>query len=133
MPNWGRAYSERAVVWKELGEDEKAAQDLAKANEVADSQDPEGMNTTAWVLATTKSEENRNGKRALELAKKACEATGYEVGIFIDTLAAAYAETGEFDEAIKWAKEALKKSPPAYKEELEQHLKSFEAGEPWRE
>lgn len=41
IPNWDRAYSERAVVWKELGEDEKAAPDLAKAIEVADSQDPQ--------------------------------------------------------------------------------------------
>ena len=43
----------------------------------------------------------RNGKKAVEYATKACELTGWKVGFSLDNLAAAHAESGNFEEAVK--------------------------------
>ena len=43
-----------------------------------------------------------NGKQAVEYANKACDLTGWKNANYLSTLAAAYAEVGNFDEATKW-------------------------------
>ena len=58
-------------------------------------------NNLAWILATNKQGELRNGKEALRLAKGVCDATGNKIAHFLGTLAAANAETGNFEEARK--------------------------------
>lgn len=61
----------------------------------------------ARVLATAPDEKIRDGKRALEAATIACKATKYRDGKCLEALAAAYAELGQFDEAIKYQSKAL--------------------------
>ncbi|GAH67769.1 unnamed protein product, partial [marine sediment metagenome] len=63
----------------------------------------EKVNNLAWLLATAPQADLRDGARALPLAKGVCESTGYNNPRFLDTLAAAYAETGQFEEAIQTA------------------------------
>jgi len=67
---------------------------------------PELLNNYAWLLATHRDVEIRSGHLAIELAEHACELTKYEVPLFVGTLAAAYAEVGRFEEAIKTAQKA---------------------------
>ena len=62
-------------------------------------------NNIAWILATAPDARVRNGEEALRLARLAVE-SGAE-GVTIDTLAAAYAEVGLFDEAIAEQKRAI--------------------------
>jgi serine/threonine protein kinase/tetratricopeptide (TPR) repeat protein len=65
------------------------------------------LNSLAWKLATDPSDGKRNGKKALRLAAAACEQDGFRTPAYLDTLAAAHAEVGEFDAAVKREIEAL--------------------------
>ncbi|MBX9790765.1 MAG: tetratricopeptide repeat protein [Pirellulales bacterium] len=60
-------------------------------------------NALAWHLATSQALTARDGRRAIELALQACRATHHRNAAYLDTLAAAYAEAGQFDEAIQVA------------------------------
>ena len=73
---------------------------------LAIDKDPLAYGMKAIVLAACPDARIRDGKKALEFAKKACELGNY--GSFgLQALAEAYAENGQFDEAIRWQKKAL--------------------------
>jgi tetratricopeptide (TPR) repeat protein len=56
--------------------------------------------TIAWLQATCPEDSFRNGKAAVEAARRACDLTQWKDYDLINTLAAAYAEAGDFDRAI---------------------------------
>jgi hypothetical protein len=58
-------------------------------------------------LATCPEERHRDGKRAVEAAKRACELTGLTSAEILDTLAAAYAESGDFPKAVEYQEKAI--------------------------
>jgi len=95
--------------------------------------DPGTLNNLAWVLATSPEEKLRDGKRAVTLAAEACELTDYKAAHILSTLAAAYAETGDFQAAIKWVEKGVEVAKAEEKEPLGKELKSYRAGKPWRE
>ena len=77
----------------------------------------------------------RDGKKAVENAAKACELTSWKGAYYLATLAGAYAEAGNFDDAVKWQKRALE-SAQYQKEEgdqARQRLKLFEDRKPCRD
>jgi tetratricopeptide (TPR) repeat protein len=61
----------------------------------------------ARLLATCPDDKIRDGKRAIEYAATACERTGWGDPFCVDTLAAAYADAGQFEEAIRYQTRAL--------------------------
>jgi len=61
------------------------------------------INKLAWLLATSENPKYRNSIRAVELAERGCKLTAYKDLRLLDTLAAAYAEAGRFDEAVRTA------------------------------
>ncbi len=91
------------------------------------------LNNLAWVLATSTIDELRDGKRAIELAERACELTEYKAAHILSTLAAGYAETGDYDKAIEWSTKAVELGEGEVKQQLAAELESYRQKKPWRE
>jgi hypothetical protein len=86
----------------------KFAEALQESREVVRlyPNDAHALNNLAWRLATIPKLELRNGKEAVQFASKAVELTGQQQPICIRTLAAAYAQDGQFAKAVEMAKKA---------------------------
>lgn len=133
--NWA-IYRSRADTYLTIGKQREAIADYNAALKL----DPENsgiLNNLAWVLATSPDEQLRDAKRAIELALKACEVTEYSQPHILSTLAAGYAEQGDFQTAIRWSKKAVETAAgpenAEMRENLEKELASYQAGNPWRE
>ena len=88
----------------------------------------------AWFYATCQNGSFRNGKQAVKDAKAACSIMIWRDENMIDTLAAAYAETGDFNSAVQYAAQALaiKDISPADSKRIQRHLESFQQSKPIR-
>jgi tetratricopeptide (TPR) repeat protein len=89
----------------------------------------------AWLLAVCPHDDVRDGVKAVELAQRACAVTGYKSPVLLNTLAAAYAEIGDFSKAIATATKALSLVEPqdaAQAQWIAQNLEHFRAGKPCR-
>jgi tetratricopeptide (TPR) repeat protein len=93
----------------------------------------------AWALATVPVDELRNGTKALELAKRSISMIEGQPGPGpLDTLAAAYAETGDFTPAARYERTVLEtlqaqNLPDSTLAPFREHLEAFEAGRPIRD
>lgn len=96
----------RAECWAALSASGRALADYAEAERV-DPADFATLNSYSWFLSTSSDSHYRNARRALELARQACELTGYRNHLCLDTLAAACAEGGDFPGAVRWITTAL--------------------------
>lgn len=138
-PSDWQALRLRGDIQLALGSHAQAIEDYNAAieNISKDEDDYSGvLNNLSWVLSTSPDDSVRNGTRALELALKACELTKYSEPHILSTLAAAYAEAQQFDKAKEWATKAVelgRQESHGQIEQLEQELKSYEEGKPWRE
>jgi tetratricopeptide (TPR) repeat protein len=68
---------------------------------------PPALDGLAWILATDPNPAFRNGAEAVRLAGRACELTATGDSQYLGTLAAAYAEAGDFDRAVTTARQAV--------------------------
>ncbi len=95
------------------------------------------QNILAWLLATSSQASLRDGNRAVELAERANRLTGGENPNILSTLAAAYAEAGQFNEALASVRRAMELAREAGQQDMVQQLdgalKLYEAGQPFRE
>jgi serine/threonine protein kinase len=88
----------------------------------------------AWVLAAGP-DGVRDRRRAVEHATRACELGGWKIAQMIDTLAAAHAEAGDFDQAVAYQRKALE-FPDLQEEKRErwqERLRLYEQKQPYRD
>lgn len=95
--------------------------------------DPVLHNNKSWLLATCPDAEIRNGKLAVEHGRKACELSGWAFPEYVDTLAAACAEAGDFEEAVRWQQKAIDEAAPQYQQQFAERLALYQSGQPYRE
>ena len=122
----------RADAYLGVGDHAAAIADFEQCLK-SNPQDAGVLNNFAWVLATSPEDSLRDGKRAVEMATKACELTEHKLPHILSTLAAAYAETGDFDAARKWSQQAVDMEDPEHGEQLKKELASYVEKKPWRE
>ena len=98
---------------------------------------PQALISLAWVLAVDPSDRIRNGPGAVTLAERACQLTKFQDPPFLGTLAAAYAEAGRFEDAIRTAEKARDLARDAGNKKLvernQQLLEMYRAGKPFHE
>ena len=94
------------------------------------------LNRVAWILATSTADGLRDGARARGLAERAVQATQGSDPESLDTLAAAQAETGRFDEAVQTMRRALDRARAGRSElvpEFEARLAMYQRREAFRQ
>ncbi|WP_145388388.1 tetratricopeptide repeat protein [Stieleria neptunia] len=111
-----------------LGQYERARETMLAAVELA-PEDLVVLNNVAWRMATSPAAEFRNADLALDLATKVCDATDWKNWQYVDTLAAAYAADGNFDEAVRWQERSIEL---AFDPSLKERLSLYESHEPFR-
>jgi tetratricopeptide (TPR) repeat protein len=81
-----------------------------------------------------------NGRRilkargqALAHAKRAVELAGNDNAGLLDSLSAAYAELGDFEEAVRWQRKAVQIASDEIKDQLAAHLELYKQGQPYRD
>jgi len=118
------------------GQGGEAIAEMQKAIELEPG-DASAENDLAWMLTTAPQMSLRDGARAVQLATQASQASGGNNPVILRTLAAAYAQAGEFSLAIQTAQKALQlgedQSNTAFAGEMRREIKLYEAGETFRE
>ena len=130
-----RAYYDHAKTKMSAGEFAEAISDYEAAARV-DPNHALALNDLAWLRATCPVAEFRDGVKSVEQATKACELTNWKKARYVGTLAAAYAETGDFDSAVKWQEEAidlLTGEEEELRADFEERLKIYQSGKPYRQ
>jgi tetratricopeptide (TPR) repeat protein len=123
----------RADAYLNIGKQKEALADYEAALKLS-PKDTGILNNLAWLLATSPDEKVRNAKRSIELAEQACQITSYKAPHILSTLAAGYAEKGDFATAKKWSNKAIETAESDEdRTALRKELKSYEEGKPWRE
>ncbi len=98
---------------------------------------PPAANNLAWILSTHPDDSIRDGTRALPLARQVCEKVHYRDPTGLDTLAAALAELGRFEEAGRTITQAIElaeaQQDSALVEKLRQRLQLYASSRPFRD
>jgi len=134
-PNSTAAYINRARAYARRGRYLEAKSDFECAlKNIKPEQLEWQLNTIAWFYATSPIEKLRDGAKAVSEATQACEASGWQNESTLDTLAAAYAEVGNFDQAIAFEEKAMQMNPgTAERQRMEKRLALYKEHKPYRE
>ncbi len=124
----------RGNAWRAKKDYERAIADYTQAVRL-NPQAALAWNNRAWLWATCPEEKYRNGRKAVEYARRACELTEWVNPNNLDTLAAACAEAKDFDGAVRWQEKTLEL--PALDEDVierfRQRLKLYRERKPYRD
>jgi tetratricopeptide (TPR) repeat protein len=131
--NYAEAYVNRGLAWQGMHEYDEAIADYNEAVRI-DPRYARAYNVRALCLATCPDAKFRDGRRAVESATRACELTQWNDASALDTLAAANAEAGNFDAAVKWQITANHlHADPEEKQKGEGRLELYRRKKPYRQ
>jgi len=136
QPNNADCHTVLAIALDEKGQWVEAIQHYEKALEIS-PQSVSALNNLAWLLAAGSNASLRNGARAIQFAQQADQLSGGTNALVLRTLAAAYAEAGQFGKAIETAQAAMQlgqsQGDDSLATELQQEIALYELGLPYRE
>jgi tetratricopeptide (TPR) repeat protein len=125
-----------AIALDEKGKSAEAIQHYEKALEIS-PQSVSALNNLAWLMATCSDASFRNGTRAIQLAQQADQLSRGTNILVLRTLAAAYAEAGQFGKAIESARAATRiaqmQGDKSLAGQVEQDIALYELGLPYHE
>ena len=105
-PNYALAYYNLGIIFADHGRIMEAISNYKKALQHNFNM-KQALYRLSWILATCENEKYRNGKEAVKIAERLCKVTQYSQPLALDVLAAAYAETKRFDNAVLTAQMGL--------------------------
>ncbi len=133
-PHFAACEEALASAYEGLTNDAEALAHWQKAREIDPSRASAALGA-AWLLATTPDASLRNGPQALSLAEDARNLAPADDPDVLDTLAAAYAENGQFTRAIELAQRALDLALSQGNSKMASAIRSrlllYEAGKPF--
>ena len=134
-PNSAEAHYHMGVAWAQLGRPSDAIVEWRKSL-TSQPDNVLALNRLAQLLATDENASLRNGAEAVRLAERAAELTDSQDAALEDTLAAAYAETGQFPRAVETARKALQLATDHGQGQLAEGVRArialYESGRPLR-
>ncbi len=133
-PGNARAHYYLANTLAIRGDRDTALRHLETASQLAPAW-PLPLTDRAWLLATDSEANSFHDRQAIDLAQRAVELTQRQDASALDALAAAYANAGQFADAVKTAKEALQLPSAAspLTQQIRQRLSLYEERQPYRQ
>jgi tetratricopeptide (TPR) repeat protein len=131
-PSNAAAYTNRGDLYADLGQFDQAARDYRAAIRI-DPNMGRAYQSAAWLMATCRDERYRNTELALDAAQKAIEIDGADDFRYLDTLAAAYANAGQFEQAVETEEKAIELAPDDVVEKYAARLALYKEGRPYRD
>jgi len=133
-PDYAEAHCNLGIALFQQGQTQEAILHSQKAIDIQPAH-TSIQNSLAWMLATAPQASLRNGAKAVQLAMQASESSNGKNPTFLRTLAAAYAEAGDFSNAGQTAQKALQlvEIQPNSKlaDALRREIKLYKAGHPY--
>jgi len=127
------AFANRGDAFLRLGNWEEAARDYRRAMRL-DPDSPRAFRSAAWLMATCPDARYRDAELAVQAAEKAFDhATGSLEPTAFDTLAAAYANAGQYQKAQQTLARGIEMASAEQRAELQRRLDLYVSGQPYRE
>lgn len=135
-PNYPEAHNNLAIALSQKGQLRDAISEWNKTLGI-DPNNLEAQCNLGWVLSTFPDSAIRDGARAIELTQRALRLSGGKNARIWRLAAAAYAEAGQFEEAIKAAQSGIEvaegEGNATLVQTLQSNIRSFEQRSPLRD